>query len=86
MKRISIRNIKANVDQLNKLSGFDPQTVQYNTVGAYFIDHCYGGISIEQVVERNGAVRVIIPRGTKREVFNQLVAYVAGWIAGEELR
>lgn len=86
MQRISQKMLQARIDWLNQIVGFDPKKVSYDTVGAYTLDYAYGGVAVDQITNEGGGCRVIINRGTKKETFNCLVAFMDGLQAANELK
>lgn len=85
MRRISKTDLEHRVRVLNDLFGV-PHEVYYRddsgnyhrNKGTYSLDWCYGGVRLE----REGGSICISPRGTKREVYEWIGAYIAGiWAA-----
>lgn len=80
MERITEKMLQARVDYLNKIKGFTPETVKYNTIGAFILDYAYGGVSLEQVLTDGGGVSDVFNAGhvPKRELWSRLNAFIAG--------
>ncbi len=91
MRRINQANIDRGLDRLNETTGNpkEPYTRSDDegrfkcNIGCYTYSSQAGGVAIEQMVE-GGGVRTIIDRGTKREVYEKLHAYLDGIDVGRE--
>lgn len=57
--RITRKQVDAKVDIVNRMLGFDPETVTYKSVGAVQLYGAYGGWQIHQLVNEAGGVRVL---------------------------
>lgn len=49
-----------------------------SNVGTYALDWAYGGVALVQFCNESGGERNILGRGTKRETYNQMRAFLAG--------
>ena len=78
MERITERMLKARVDQLNKIKGFD--NPKYSTIGSYTLDFAYGGVALHEFVNESGGIHDVFRNGhmPKRELFNLIKAFIAG--------
>lgn len=83
--RITNADIEGLVHQINVRAGQNTEgwtqdaSGRYRAnVGTYVIDSAYGGVSLSQLVNESGGERTIIGRGTKRELYNAMRAYLAG--------
>ena len=78
--RITEGMLQARVDYLNKITGLQVKEVKYNTVGAFILDHAYGGVALYRVVTKKGGVNDIFNAGhmPKRELFNRIYALRQG--------
>ena len=47
-------------------------------VGTYVLDWAYGGVQLAQLVNESGGERNITGRGTKRETYHRMHAFLAG--------
>ena len=48
-------------------------------VGTYVLDYAYGGVRLAQITNPGGgARRAVTQRGTKRETYNAMQAFLAG--------
>ena len=47
-------------------------------VGTYVLDWAYGGVQLAQLVNDGGGERNITGRGTKRETYHRMHAFLAG--------
>ncbi len=91
--RITENDLRLAVEHLNDTAG-TPQNIYskdengeiQGNAGCYHLDYANGGVSLVQMCEksRHGqGVRTIIPRGTKRELYNQIMAYIMGMREGQ---
>ena len=85
MERITESYLKALVARINKVCGTPPKPYVKNAEGAfapclncYHLDYAYGGVELIQMCSTEGAVKVILPRGTKRDLYNRMRAFLAG--------
>jgi len=46
--------------------------------GTYVLDWCYSGVRLAQLVNESGGERDITGRGTKRETYHRMHAFLAG--------
>jgi len=78
MERITEKMLKAQVDCLNKMKGFE--NPPYSTIGSYCLSFAYGGVSLHQYTTTGGGIREIFPCGhtTKKDLFNRIDAYIKG--------
>ncbi len=81
MQRITEKMLQAKVDYINKLKGFDHP--KYSTVGAYCLDHAYGGVALHQYCNEYGGISDVLRCGyiTKRDLFNRICAFEYGLAA-----
>ena len=54
-------------------------------VGAYMLDHSFGGYELRRIVNESGAVDVILPRSTSGEMEELLRAFIKGISVGKAL-
>lgn len=74
------------VDHLNKLTG-SPDMPYHQTqaegyvahVGHFQIDSSNGGVSLERVHNKDGGVVTILERSSKRELYEEIHAYIRGY-------
>ena len=52
------------------------------SLGHYHIDGAYGGVALQRMCSEGGGVTTVIPRGTKRELYDRMRAYMDGIKAG----
>ena len=85
MQRMTESQLNAVVTRLNQLTHSPEQswTQQPNgtlkaNVGNYHLYHAYGSVSLVRMHNESGGVESIIGLGTKRELYAQLQAYIAG--------
>lgn len=77
--RITIKDLENLVCRINVKAGLEPLPAP-NTIGRYELSQAYGGVRLEQVTTAGRGIRVISTGGygTKRELYNQMTAYLAG--------
>ena len=67
-QRMTISHIEAKVDTVNRLLGFDPAEVKWNTVGAVCLERAYGATGVRQTSNESGGERDLMGGlGTMRE-------------------
>jgi len=52
-------------------------------VGTYVLDYAYGGVCLAQITNPGGGERNVTQRGTKRETYNAMRAFLAGVAAAQ---
>lgn len=89
--RINKRDLQNILDRINEATGQQlegwtkDETGRYRAnVGTYVLDWAYGGVRLSQLVTPSGGERDITGRGTKRETYNAMRAYLAGLEAGRD--
>jgi hypothetical protein len=75
-ERITEKFLQARIDTVNRLLGFDPETVRWNTVGTVQLYGAYGATAVHRVVNDAGGVSDLSGLGTRREIG----LYLAGMI------
>ncbi len=86
MERITIKNLRALCEALNKETGSPPvpwvRVGERNVaqVGCYIINHSYTGYSLARIMNEAGGESSPIGYGvsTARELFDHIHAYLAG--------
>lgn len=74
--RITVAQLQAKVDYLNKVTGNPPAAYvkdgdkYIGQIGHYMLDGAYGGYALEQIMSESGGVSVILSRTSKREYLN----------------
>ena len=84
--QITDKMVKAKIEELNKITGQSTEgytrkedgSVVAN-VGTFVLDKNAGGYSLERIMNTSGGVSDILPRGTKRELYNQIKAIIYGF-------
>jgi hypothetical protein len=86
--RITEKHLQLLVEQINKLTGSPtaPWTSRGEgkgckaNIGNYHISHQYGGVCLHRMMNEGGGVATPLCYGhvTKRELYNQLRAFIAG--------
>lgn len=83
-RRITDNDLEATVDLINGALGqsrkpYTPQAdgTQKRHAGTYVVGYAYGGVRLEQLCEGGGS-RDVTGRGTKREVYDLMHAFLKG--------
>ncbi len=79
-QRITEAMLEVRVQHMNEELGFT--FIEWDTIGSFQTDYAYGGVSIVRITSSGGACTTIIPRGTKKEVFNRLNSFIDGYLLG----
>jgi hypothetical protein len=86
MQRITEKQLEALVSWINELTN-SPATSYTRTddkltanIGNYHLYHAYGGVNLHRMSNESGGVNTPLGGGTrtKRELFNQLHAFING--------
>lgn len=87
MDRITDTHLRALCDRLNKLTGSPATAYERDAsgklvaqVGHFHISHAYGGVCLHRMANTGGGVTCPLSNGhgPKRELYEQLRAYIAG--------
>jgi len=86
MDRITEKQLEALAKRINEVTGnpteyFTPTEAgppYHSNIGNYHIDHAYGRVALEQTMNESGGVRRILGSGTKRELWNEMHAFLSG--------
>jgi hypothetical protein len=85
MTRITKEDLKNVLDRINeatdhKLEAWTKDEVggYRANVGTYVLDWCYGGVRLSQLCNEGGGERDITTRGTKRETYERMRAFLTG--------
>ena len=84
MDRITDTQLAAVVERLNRAtnspvaSWTKTPTGNKANLGNYHLDYAYGYVSLNRMMNDGGGVERILPGGTKRELYHQLHAFLAG--------
>jgi len=93
MQRITLNSIQIRVDSLNEMMGKnkDPYSKDKDgkmtaNIGNYHISQAYGGVCLHQMSNEAGGVRCPLMNShvPKRELFEQLNAFIAGIAQGSK--
>jgi hypothetical protein len=83
--RINQANLYALLRRINATTGNqeEPWTQQEDGTfkanpGTYVLDWAYGGVQLAQLVNESGGERNITGRGTKRETYHRMLAFLTG--------
>lgn len=84
-KRITDRDLQAQVDRINRAMNAPldpwsrlPDGSTRSNIGNYHLSHAYGRVSVEVMTNESGGVRRVLGSSTKRELYNELLAFIAG--------
>ncbi len=84
MERIREANLEAVVKRINKVTGSPTEPYSRTksggfkpNIGSYLLDFACGAVSLVRMAE-GGGTHEILPRGTKRELYGALCAFLAG--------
>ena len=87
--RITKQKLQNVLDAINLAAGqkVEPwtkdETGRYRAnVGTYVLDWAYGGVALSQLTNESGGERDITGRGTKRETYRLMQAFLDGLYAG----
>ena len=92
--RITIANLEAVVDRINRITG-SPATPWRRegernraNIGNYHLSHAYGGVCLHRMANESGGVNTPLGSGhvQKRELYDQLHAFVRGIEVAQEDR
>ena len=79
MERITDNHLDYQIGILNAHFGIDTGTsVEWNTVGRFYVQGAYGGFQLERIVNEGGGCADISKRGTRREIYEQLMVLNEG--------
>lgn len=89
MQRVTEKQLEAVVERINTMTG-SPLT-GYTKIGAgyranignYHLYHAYGSVGLHRIQTDGGGVTQVIGLGTKRELLNQMWAFIAGFEASK---
>ena len=86
--RITDKNLQAVCDRINRLMGtpMDPYIDGKAQIGNYHLSHAYGGVTLHCMHNESGGVLEPLMTGhvPKRELYNQMFAFIAGINAGRD--
>lgn len=74
--RITVKQLKNQIEQLNVASGFDPNP-PYSTVGAYTLSQAYGGYALHKWTNEHGGISDMSGgHGTAREASDDITKLI----------
>ena len=83
--RINQSDLYAVLERINHIAGKNPEpwTKQEDgkfkaNVGTYVLDWAYGGVRLSQLTSEGGGERDITGRGTKKETYYRMHAFLSG--------
>jgi hypothetical protein len=94
MQRITEKQLEALVSWINELTGSPATSYTRNdegklsaNIGNYHLYYAYGGVNLHRMTNEGGGVNTPLGGGTrtKRELFNQLHAFINGLRAKNEI-
>ena len=84
-QRITKKTLQARIDMLNDMFGYSKDAWTKNADGqyranpnTYVLDCANGGYRLSQLCNTGGGVRDISPRGTAREIYDWINAFIEG--------
>lgn len=88
--RITKKDLENVAEHLNHITG-NPDKPYYRdndgkyhaNIGCYVLDWAYGGVALDRISTEGGGVTEIIGRGTKRETYYAIHAFIDGYLARE---
>jgi hypothetical protein len=87
MQRITEKQLESLVQWINELTNSPPTSYTRTedgklsaNIGNYHLYHAYGGVNLHRMTNTGGGVNTPLGEGTrtKRELFNQLHAFING--------
>tara|TARA_R100000808_G_scaffold5801_2_gene17482 strand:- start:4551 stop:4832 length:282 start_codon:yes stop_codon:yes gene_type:complete len=83
MSRITQSDLYAVLKRINELTNQEEKAYSNDTynVGTYVLDWAYGGVRLGKITSSGGGQIDVTRRGTKREVYYYMQAFIAGYIA-----
>ena len=90
MRRITEKQLEAVVQRINTMTGNPLHSWEQVTessgrvrnvaqIGNYHLDWAYGGVMLVQMMNTGGGIITVTGRGTKRECYDQLQAFLCGY-------
>lgn len=86
MDRITLKNLQAVVDRLNRITGSPAKPWTHADgknvaqIGCYHLSRAYGGVSLHRMVTDGGGVSDVLYCGhvPMRDLYNRISAYIYG--------
>lgn len=85
--RITDKQLSAIVTRLNHITASPTESYTKTdsglvaNVGNYHLDYSYGGVRLVQMVNEFGGITGCGPRGTKREIYDQIRSFMNGYLS-----
>lgn len=78
--RITNKDLENLLSRINAAAGFNnPQSIEYNTIGSYYLDFAYGGVKLVRIVSSGGGqTNITHGYNPKRETYNAMQAFLLG--------
>ena len=90
MERITIRNLQNLCAHMNRETGSPLEYCSNKpgerfsaNIGHYHIDQAYGGYALDRVMSTGGGVHNVLGRGTARDLYDQMHAWLNGYRAAK---
>lgn len=88
MQRVTIKNLRALADTINRETGSPTEYCDKGQpfrshVGHYHVDSAYGAYALHRVCNESGGVNTILQRDTARGLYEQMHAWLQGYRAGK---
>ena len=90
MERITAKQLDAVVERLNRLTNSPTESWTKTNkgckanIGNYHLDYAYGYVSLAHMMNAGGGIEKILGGGTKRELYNQIHAFIRGIESAKE--
>ncbi len=81
MERMTIKKLESLVSHLNKVTNSPelPYISGAAQIGNFCLDEAYGGVGLNRISNSGGGVTCIFTITTRRELYNQIRAYIDGF-------
>lgn len=84
-ERITNKDLENVLSRINRIVGAKEESWSKDSdgryranVGTYVLDYAYGGVRLSQLTSESGAERDITGRGTKKETYYRMYAFIQG--------
>lgn len=83
MSQITKSDLYAVLKRINEITNQQEKAYTNDTynVGTYVLDWAYGGVRLGRITNEHGGQIAVTRRGTKREVYYYMQAFISGYIA-----
>lgn len=87
MNRITEKDLRAVIDRINMVTGSPdkPYVDGAPQAGCYHLSGAYGGVALHRMARTGtGVIDIFYGHGTKRELYNKMQAWLAGYETAKE--